>query len=193
MRLAVFVVWLFGVAAANGQGVAPTCAQGAICFSGKVSEGEEFRRPIHDRMEFVLRPAFDKKGWIIEISALGEAGGCKEFASVANPPYRAHRDLYIDTSYGWTAEEELSISPRQFRFVTNCKDYQTEAARLDVVLWPNGAESRIVDEAMAKLGTSPMGEGRMWITESHASHAGGDKQGKIEWMKFSVEIKLPGK
>jgi hypothetical protein len=51
-----------------------------------------------------------------------------------------------------------------------------------------------VNKAMAELGTSPLGKGRLWITGSRISHVAGtpdNKLGKIEWMQFAVEIRLP--
>ena len=50
------------------------------------------------------------------------------------------------------------------------------------------------DKALADLGTSPQGTGKMWITGSRISHehdTHDDKSGIIEWMQFAVEIKLP--
>jgi len=44
------------------------------------------------------------------------------------------------------------------------------------------------------LGASQLGTGRLWITKAKTSHASDDsedKSGKIEWMQFAVEIKLP--
>jgi hypothetical protein len=167
----------------------PACSREAICFSGKVSEGEEFRKTLNAELEFVL-----ERGWNIAIVPKRPEGTCQEFASVVNRPYRAHRSLYIDTSYGWTAEDEVYASPREFRFVTNCTDYQTEFERLYIVLWPYTATPQKYEEASAKLGTSLLGKGRLWITDSKISHAGDtpdEKLGKIEWMRFSVEIELP--
>ena len=167
----------------------PVCSPGAICFSGEVSEGEEFRKALNNKLEFVLQ-----RGWTIAVVPKTPEDNCQEFASVVNAPYRAHRDLYIDMSYGWTAEQETSASPRQFDFVTNCADYRTESERLEIVLWGNNVTQGKYDEAMAKLGTSPLGTGRLWITGSKITHSGdtpNNKLGKITWMKFSVKIKLP--
>lgn len=144
----------------------PRCSPGATCFTGKVSAGEEFRKTLNAELEFVLKP-----GWTIAVAPTRPERNCDEFASVVNPPYRAHRDLYIDTSYGWTAEEEVSASPREFRFVTNCGDYRIEAARLDIVMWPYTATQQKYEEALAKLGTSTLGKGRRWITGAEISHA----------------------
>lgn len=140
-------------------------------------------------LEFALEGS-----WAIAIVPTKPDGDCREFASVANAPYRAHRDLYIDASYGWTAEDEVTTSPREFRFVTNCVDFRTEFERLQIVLWPYTATPEKAADALAKLGTSPMGKGRLWITGSKISHAddkADDKRGRIEWMRFSVEIILP--
>lgn len=169
----------------------PECPGGAICFSGQVSGGQGFRRDLNADLEFVLNP-----GWTIAVVPKHPEGDCNELASVVNPPYRSHRTLNIDTSYGWTAEEEVTASPREFSFVTNCGDYRTEFSRLSLVLWPYTGTEKQVEEAQAKLGTSPLGKGRLWITDSKTSHAGDtahESLGKIECLRFSVEIQLPRK
>jgi hypothetical protein len=87
------------------------------------------------------------------------------------------------------------MSPREFRFVTNCADYKTESDRLLIVLGAATATPPQYDEALAKLGTSAKGKGRLWITDSKISHAGDtldDKLGVIDQLSFSVEIVLPG-
>ncbi|MCU1258452.1 MAG: hypothetical protein JWO80_1337, partial [Bryobacterales bacterium] len=70
----------------------------------------------------------------------------------------------------------------------------TEFERLTIVLGSNTATPQKYEEALAKLGSSLLGKGRLWITDSRISHSGDtpdDKLGKIEWMKFSVEVSLP--
>ena len=170
----------------------PACSQGAICFSGDVSAGEEFRKELNSQLDFVLKPA-----WKIGIEPKRPEGDCGDgdFANVENPPYRAHREIYIDASYGWTAEQEVSVSPREFDFVTNSVDYRAESDRLSIVLGPYNAKSdKEYEEAMAKLGSVPLGKGRLWITGSRISHANDSpdqNEGEIEWLQFSVEIVLP--
>ena len=47
---------------------------------------------------------------------------------------------------------------------------------------------------MAKLGSLATGRGRLWITDSKVTHdhdSVAPGNGAIEWMKFTVEIKLP--
>jgi hypothetical protein len=167
-----------------------------IRFSGEVALGQEFRMTLNSDLEFLLRQSW-VRGWTIAIvprHARNEAQ-CDEFASVVTAPYRAHRSLDIDTSYGWTAEDEVALSPREFSFVTNCRDYRTEFERLYIVTWPSSAPDGYED-ALLKLGTSPQGKGRLWITDSRISHTADTPQtssGAIEWMKFDVEISLPAK
>jgi len=62
----------------------PVCSPGAICFSGEVSAGEEFRRTLNTELELVLEP-----GWNIAIVPKRPEGDCHEFASVVNAPHRA--------------------------------------------------------------------------------------------------------
>jgi hypothetical protein len=172
----------------------PICSPGAICFSGEISEGQQFRHALSPELEFALQQLGLQPGWTIAVVPKQPEGNCDEFASVVNAPYRAHRDLYIDTSYGWTAEDEVSTSPREFRFVTNCADYRTESERLDIVLWPYTATEQKYQEALAKLGSSRLGAGRLWIVDSRITHARdttNEKSGRIQWMRFAVEIKPP--
>ena len=151
------------------------CAPGAICFSGDVEHGKTFKKQISADLNFVLEP-----GWTITVVPIHPEGDCIEYASVVSPPYRSHRDIDIDTDI-----DKASGAPREFNFVTNCGDYKTEAARLEIVLWPYTFTKQQQDEALAKLGTSPVGKGRLWITKLKTSH------GQVQTMSFRAEIKLP--
>ena len=177
----------------------PVCSSGAICFSGKVSAGEKFHKDLNDALAFDLQLESDSRsypvgGWTIAVSPRHPENDCTELVSVVNEPYRYHNDLMIDMSYGYTAEDEVSASPRKFSFVTNCKDYSTESKRLEIVLWPYNRSEQEAKKALAELGSSPLGTGRLWIIDSRISHANDtseSKLGNIEWMQFAVEIRLP--
>lgn len=168
------------------------CSGRAICFSGEVFVGKEYRRAMNDQLDLLLVP--DDIGWIIRVVTHSDQSCGDDFASVVTPPYRFHSALDINEDYGVSAEEEVSPSPRQFFFVTNCKDYATESSRVETVLWPYTHTDGENQKALAKLGSSPLGQGRMWITDSRISHASDtpeNKLGTIEWIQFSVEIRLP--
>lgn len=161
----------------------PRCSPGAICFAGEVHAGQEFRKVLNNNLEFVLKP-----GWTLEIlTRHPDKNGCTEFAAVATPPYHGHRSLDINMSNGVTAQQEAADSPREFSFVTNCVDYRTEFQRLQTVLYPYSFNQQDIANAAAKLGTSPLGKGLLWITEAHVT----GKPSVMESMKFSVEIRLP--
>ena len=183
----------------------PVCSPGAICFSGEVFAGNEFRKDLNDELVFDLQAEFNflrkpnsrshpAGEWTIAVTPRHPNDNCPEFASVATPFYNSHNDLMIDTSYGWTAEDEVSDSPREFDFVTNCKDYDRESRKIEIVHWPNGMTQQEQKKAFAKLGSSLVGTGHLWIIDSRISHANDtpdNKLGNIEWMRFTVEIRLP--
>jgi hypothetical protein len=177
----------------------PVCSAGAICFSGEVSAGEEFHKGLNEALAFDLQLEPDSRSypvgeWTIAVSPRQAENDCTEFTSVVNEPYRYHNDLNIDTSYAYTAEDEVSASPRKFSFVTNCKDYSTESKRLEIVLGPYNRTKQEANKALAELGSSPLGTGRLWIIDSRISHANDTSDselGNIEWMQFTVEIRLP--
>ena len=159
----------------------PECTQGSICFSGEVREGQEFRKDLNEDLGFrALLPG----GFTIVLRKAEVS--CNDLFWIANPPFRAHHDTEIDAQYDWTAEQEVETSPRQFRFATNCSDYRTlyHLSEVDV------------EKYVANLESLANGQGRLWITDSRVTHSHGvvsREQGAIEWMKFSVEIKLPNR
>jgi len=213
-RLVILAVPLFCALSANAQGVKkmlrkvpgtekPTCSPGSTCFSGEVSAGGDFRKILNTNLELVLKRPSNvvlERGWFINIVPRRPEGDCDEFTDVVNGPYRAHKQLYIDMSYGWTAEMEVKYSPRVFQFVTNCTDFRIEWERLMIVLGSTPSTPEQYDKTIAQLGSNAQGKGRFWITDSRISHADdgpddvtleGLKLGRIEWMKFSVELLLP--
>jgi hypothetical protein len=109
---------------------------------------------------------------------------CKRLFWVASPPFHAHRLTEIDAQYDWTAEQEVETSPREFRFATSCAAYRTLSNLLETD----------VEKYVTNLSSLANGEGRFWVTDSRITHSHGSiskEQGAVEWMKFSVEIKLP--
>jgi hypothetical protein len=86
----------------------------------------------------------------------------------------------------------VETSPRAFNFVTGCEEYRNASALLQTALWPERNEKKF-DEAVARLNALPTGQGRVWITGSKVTHSHDNVvagNGAIEWMKFSVEIRI---
>jgi len=169
----------------------------SISFVGEVSEGQTFRKSIGHGLDFVLTPS--DSGWTIEVSPHDKPTDreCDDFLWVVTPPYHFQNVRYLDTEYGTTAQEAVKVSPREFHFVLNCADLKTESKRVELVIYPSNASKEAVDEAGAKLGSSPSGEGRLWIKDSKISPGkktpDNDDLGLIHWIKFRVEIKFPAK
>ncbi|HUI44053.1 MAG TPA: hypothetical protein VL523_18975 [Terriglobia bacterium] len=120
---------------------------------------------------------------------------CSEFSWVVTPPYHFQNQRYLDTSYSTTAQEAMRNSPRSFKFVLNCADYHTEDERVEEVLSPGNHSKEEVDDALAKLGSSPVGEGNLWVEDYRIipgkRDAAGVDLGRIYWIRFKVEIEYP--
>lgn len=172
----------------------------SLTFAGEATEGQTFRKGIGHGLEFVLMPSSmgdGISGWTIMVSPQVKPSDpeCADFVWVVTPPYHFENARYLDTSYGVAAQEAVRNSPREFSFVLNCADFETESKRVDLAIYPSAASKQEVDDALAKLGSSPLGKGRLWIEDSKITpgHGSGTTEdlGAIHWMKFKVEIKFP--
>ena len=172
----------------------------SVTFTGEATEGQTYRRGIGYGLDFVLMPdsmGGGITGWTIEVSPQGTPSNpdCNDFLWVATPTYHFENVRYLDTGYGMTAQKAVSFSPRDFNFVVNCADYETERRRVELVMYSSNASKEEVEEARAKLGSSPLGKGWLWIVDSRITpgHDGGTcrELGAIHWIKFKVEIKFP--
>jgi hypothetical protein len=106
---------------------------------------------------------------------------------VATPPYRFWNPRYVDISYGISAKESISTSPRDFAFVTNEADYKIASDAVDTVLWPYNYTKKEVDEAMTKLDTMHKKRGTFTITDASLK-SGADGKDEIEGLSFKVEL-----
>src|SRR3989442_12483015 len=68
----------------------PECAQGSICFSGEIREGQTFRKDLNAGLEFVLRLPV---GFQVEINHA--KASCKQLVFVADPSFHAHSSAKI--------------------------------------------------------------------------------------------------
>jgi hypothetical protein len=168
-------------------------------FEGEVKLGEEFRREIGHGLTLVLQPvgAGNPQGWTIIIrNGKGPSTAeCDDFAWVLTPPYRGYNPRDLDTSYATPAREAVAISPREFQFVLNEADCRRESERVTRILWPYNYSDAQVKDAQNKLGSSPHGKATLIILDSKTSSGGqiieGKDNGKIDWIKFTVEIRFP--
>lgn len=173
---------------------------GSTTFSGEVSEGQTFRKSIGHGLNFALTPSsLGDSGWVIEVSPQDKPSdpGCTgDYSWLVTPPYHFRNVRYLDTSYGTLAQDVVRSSAREFNFVLNCQDYEVERKRVETVIYtPANVSKEEVDEARAKLGSSPLGKGRLWIEKSRITPGNetsdGSDLGVIHWIRFRVEIKFP--
>jgi hypothetical protein len=173
--------------------LAAPAAERPVRFAGTVSHAKEFRKEIAPGLSFVLNPT--DTGWMIAIVPAAACADANEWAWVANPPYRNYNALFVDTGYGITAWEAAAWGPREFHFVTTCADYRRESQWVRTLLWPYSYSEKEVNEAQAKLGSSPLARGRFTIRGSKVSPAAeaieGKNYGQIDWLRFDVEITFP--
>lgn len=169
------LLWPAAVALAQTQ---------ATHISGEVSYGQEYRHEIGPALLFVLKPT--DTGWMIGIVPKTRCVDFEDWASVVNAPYRGYNSLNLNTDYGVTAREAVKMTPRKFSFVVACEDYKRESSRLEIVLWPYNHPGKEVDEATAKLGTSPLGKGSLTILKSRISQSE-----QIEWLQFRLDVAFP--
>jgi len=158
-------------------------------FSGEVSLGQEFRHDIGSDLTFLLAPT--DAGWNIRVRSKAPCGNQNDDWALVNPPFRGRNMKYLEPSHGVTAQEAVN-GTYEVRFLRTCTDFKLEAARLEIVLWPYTHSQRETDEALAKLGSSPMGIAKLTILKSKVSPTGhpveGKDYGKIDWLSFRVDI-----
>jgi hypothetical protein len=174
------------------QTEATAAKPGVLHLSGEVSHGEEFRKAIGRDLFFVLDPLDD--GWTISVFPAAQCTreGQDDFVAVATEPFFGSNPRFIDTSGG---EQALHSSPREFQFLLDCKSYKRESALVGTATAGNVSENASAN-AMAKLGTSAMGSGKLTILDSKVVKSGKDEAGndllQVDWLKFQVDIVLPG-
>jgi hypothetical protein len=177
IRVAVCILLLFAVA---GYPQRPSAH-----LSGEVTAGQIFQKDFGPDLVFRLRPT--GTGWDIGIFPKAKCPD-DNWAMVVNAPYRGYNALYLDASYGVSAKQAIAMSPRQFSFVLTCEAYKQELLRLNKILWPYTYPKEEVDEALAKLGSSPHATATLTIV---AARTGVSEPGHIDWLKFTLDIKTP--
>src|SRR5438067_1221608 len=101
-----------------------------VPFQGELSRGHNFRQSIGHGLTLLLTD--DGAGWTIGVSPqTATEPQCGDLAWVVNPPFRNYNALYLNASYGMTAQEAVEISPREFNFVLSCAGLKREATFVD--------------------------------------------------------------
>lgn len=166
-----------------------------VHLEGQLKAGDVFERAIERELVFQLNPNHGPEisGWTIKIHPKIETQGTDaEFISVVTPPYRSSNARYLDNSYGISAKEAVAWTPRTFYFVLDKEGHKRASDALNKVLWPYNYSEGEVHAAGKALDDLPKGEGELRILDSKILEGRNEKDlGKIEWIKFAVDLKFP--
>jgi hypothetical protein len=170
---------------------APACPR--VRFAGEVRHGEAFAHPVGRALEFRLRPERDPAtpGWTLEVRPRRAADPGEDLLWPATPPYRFWNPRYLGVSYGYTAAESVQVAERGFRFFATEADRRAAVERLDVLLWPAGRAPGEIEAAGARLAALPAYAGQLRILDARTTPATPGGPGRIEWLRFEVELCLP--
>jgi len=157
----------------------------SIRFSGEVSRGQKYSREFSSRLVFNLFPT--DYGWDIAVWDKGDPKA--DFVFVVTPPYRFFNPRYIGAIYGYSAAEAVALTPRAFHFVMSRSDYASALAAVQRLSWPQGGSKKALEEAKRFLDHVPKGQGELKIVDATLGRKSGKEQ--IEYLRFSVELKLP--
>jgi hypothetical protein len=177
--------------------VAQTCNQ--VVFGGELHAGESFHQEFGGTLLFQIEPV-DETGWAFDISQTttspkSSPGG---FIYPLTPPYRGRNAQQINTGWGTLAQDAAHVGSVDFQFLLNSPDLDRAYELLDSVLWPGKEDFQT---ALEKLSALPHGWGTFTITTSNVvpgtpvpgySDCARGNCGKIERIRFSVELTVPG-
>jgi hypothetical protein len=163
-----------------------------VKFAGELKAGQSLRKPIGRGLAFALKG--DDDGWTIEVQPETPHGeSCRNYSTVIAIPLRGYTGNDLNVSYGLSAADALQRRTREVHFVLDeaaCKREHEWANRL---MWSYSYSKEQVAEAEQKFGSSAGGRALVRILDFKTSPSGdltkdGKDLGKIDWIKFEVEI-----
>jgi hypothetical protein len=197
MRSALFVVCALGLVVVAHSITAVSAASPIACaatttlvtFSGDVRHGETFEQPFGSALIFKLAPSADPAfpGWMIEVRARGDNDPEHELSWIVTPPYRSWTPRYLDTSYGHTAASTAAITPREFQFMLDPREWERAMNAVRLLLWPTNTSEAELDAARATVDSIAIGRGVFDIREARLGRAA-DGSERIEFLRFAVEL-----
>jgi hypothetical protein len=176
---------------ACGLAIAAQAQDKPLRFSGDVKAGQEFRKPIGHGLLFVLKA--DDDGWMIEVQPeIPRGESCRNYSTVIAAPLRGYTANDLNVTYGVSAAEAVKRTPREVGFVLDGASCKREFERVTRLSWPKSYPEAEVREAQEQFGSSAGGKATVRIVQSKVSPSGeltdGRDLGKIDWIKFEVEI-----
>jgi hypothetical protein len=176
---------------AGGLVFAAHAQEKPLRFSGEVKAGQEFRKAIGHGLLFVLKA--DEDGWLIEVQPETPHGeSCRNYSTVIAIPLRGYTGNDLNTTYGVSASEAVKRTSREVGFVLDGASCKREFERVTRLSWPKSYPEAEVRDAQEQFGSSAGGKATLRILQSKVSPTGeltaGKDLGKIDWIKFEVEI-----
>jgi hypothetical protein len=181
-----------------------------VCtFDGTVSKGQVYKHRITQDLVFCLVPSgisgkVPDEGWTIVISD-SHPGSCDfnsedyvNFGPIVSPPFRGNPLFDV---YGWhfrnkenTGENRGSVNApqevREFNFVFNRKDYETEWHAARCRDWGISIDCALTTKTNQNIET-PRSRAKFTITKLKLGNLVPGSMAWIEDMEFKVEIYMP--
>jgi hypothetical protein len=173
---------------APGPGAVPPCDTSRV--TGRVREGEAFEREIPGGLVFRLIPSAPPvSGWQIQVTAATLEAPEDELSWSVTPPLRYWNPRYLETSYGWTAQQAVDYGERPFRFVRPADlAAATEAVR--ALLWPGEVSADSLKTARARWEGLRVFEGVLRVLDARVEPSP-DGSGRIAELGFEALLCVP--
>jgi hypothetical protein len=173
-----------------------------LSFTDEVSQGQTFERALGGNLKFRLDPAGRGKssGWTIEVVGKSQKPDEPEYSWVVTPPYHFYNPRYlISGQYDMKADEAVRESPRDFNFVLDDGQYARASDLFSVAEESHPADAQKTDARWEKEGEDaaeaqshfPVAKGRLTILDSKVAAVPDSPFGRIESIKFRVELRVP--
>ena len=167
-----------------------------VKFTGEVTKGQGFEKPIGPNLFFRLIP--EELGWMIFV---GGKDVENNFCAVVTPPYRGINAIQIE---GWHFRNSDNSGPnepgpknvnapqdlRVFYFVLNEADYRSAFDALQILLWPYSYSKQQIDAAEGAHSKLRKGRGMLQIRDLKLDTLN-RKQAGIDRIAFDVELNFP--
>jgi len=166
-------------------------------FTGEATLGKVFEQNIGHDLVFRLTttPGYADIGWKVEIAPKTDpSDGPIEFSAVATPPYRMYNPRYLETSYGNTAKQAVSMTPRIFYFVQSVDDEHRAEECLNAAMYPTNVSDEEKVRVVQEQKEIWLGKGELRILKSKIGRSKAlTDTGTINWVRFEVDIEFsPG-
>lgn len=177
--------------------IAPLLGQQRIAFSGRVTRGGSFIKPIGNGLVLAVRSENGDFTIRVEKAEKQSSSSQENFASCVTPPYHGPNALEIaawELGKEKTEAELAENKARKFQFVMNEADQKKACDEMEREVY--GPAKRSGDGTIV-LGdenyrTPMMGKGVLRIVK-YQLQDGGAKDPEIESLSFRAEIELPGR